>query len=342
MRNARARVALLLSGGVAASVLLQASVLDVHAATGKRRADDAVPAWLYPVAPAPASGSAPIAFDSVTPVHIPRSRVSFVESQLHNLFFAPDWIPSAHPVMPPAVAVGRRPATFACAYCHMPDGTGRPENVPLAGLPAAYIVQQVADMKSHARSIAWQGGVWVPFVSMLSVAEHATDAEVRIAAEYFSRLAPRARTRVLEARNIPKVRPVTGTYAVVRGAGTEALANRLIEAPVDFDRHEHRDPHVGYVAYVPVGSIARGRTLSQKPMNELGQVCGSCHGPALRGAGVVPPLAGLSPGYVVRQLLAFSTGARATVASAPMQKIAASMSHDDMIAVAAYVATLRP
>ena len=303
--------------------------------------DSTVPTWLFPSPPAAAPGTAPVVFDSVKPVHLPRVRVAFTESKLHSLFFAPDWDPSAHPAMPAVVAYGRQPVVYACAYCHMPDGTGRPENAPLAGLPAAYIVQQVADIKSHARSTAWTGAAWVPFVNMLRVAENATDAEVRDAAEYFARLKPRQRTRVVETRSIPRVDPVTGIYALVRGGGTEALGKRLVEVPLDIERHDHRDPYLGYVAYVPVGSIARGRALTMKPMNELKQVCGSCHGPALRGAGAIPPLAGLSPGYVVRQLLAFKTGARATPAGAPMRIVANALSLDDMIAVSSYVATLK-
>lgn len=301
--------------------------------------DSAVPTWLFPSAPLPAS---PPVFDSVKLLHLPRVRAAFAESQLHSLFFAPDWDPSAHPKMPEVVAHGRKPALFACAYCHMPDGTGRPENVQLAGLPAAYIVQQVADMKAHARVSAWHGGPWAPSDNMMKVAAAATDSEVAIAAQYFAHLKPRQRTRVIEARLIPRVQPGTGLWLIQPGSGTESLGGRLIEAPMEIDRHEMRDPYLGYVAYVPVGSLARGRVVSTTPVNEARQVCGSCHGPALRGLGVIPPLAGHSPGYLVRQLLAFKTGARATPASAPMRIVANALSLDDMIAVAAYAATLKP
>ena len=40
---------------------------------------------------------------------------------------------------------------FACGFCHRADGPGGPENANLAGQPAAYIVQQMADFKSGAR-----------------------------------------------------------------------------------------------------------------------------------------------------------------------------------------------
>lgn len=299
--------------------------------------DSGVPAWLFPRPPA----ATPPVFDTLTLLHVPHTRVTFVEARLHDLFFAPDWYPSSHPAMPDVVLHGRKPALYACGYCHQPDGSGRPENVEIAGLPAAYIVQQVADMKSHTRVSAWTGAPWTPSDNMRKVAEAATDEEVAIAAAYFASLRPRSQTRVVEAARIPRARVIVGIYARDDAGGTEPLANRVIEMPNDFQRHERRDPYVGYIAYVPVGSIARGRALTSKPMNDLGQVCGSCHGPALRGSGVIPPIAGLSPGYVVRQLLAFKAGTRATPASVPMRIVANALSLDDMIAVASYAATLK-
>ena len=47
-----------------------------------------------------------------------------------------------HPPLPNIVAHGSGDA-WACAYCHLPNGQGRPENPPLAGLPVAYIAEQV-------------------------------------------------------------------------------------------------------------------------------------------------------------------------------------------------------
>ncbi len=71
-------------------------------------------------------------------------------SQLRDLFSAPVWHPDDHPPLPPIVAHGRKPAVFACGVCHRADGPGGPENANIAGLPAAYIVQQMADYKSGA------------------------------------------------------------------------------------------------------------------------------------------------------------------------------------------------
>ena len=49
------------------------------------------------------------------------------------------------------VAHGRKPNVFACGYCHLPNGQGRPENASLAGQPAAYIIEQVNEMKEGRR-----------------------------------------------------------------------------------------------------------------------------------------------------------------------------------------------
>jgi cytochrome c553 len=110
----------------------------------------------------------------------------------------------------------------------------------------------------------------------------------------------------------------------------------------DPSRHERRDARVDYVAYVPPGSIARGMRLATIGAPPDVPPCESCHGPGLRGVALVPPLAGRSPSYMLRQLLAFQTGARSTPASAPMRAVAAKLELDDMIAAAAYAGSRQP
>ena len=43
--------------------------------------------------------------------------------------------------------------------------------------------------------------------------------------------------------------------------GTEPIGNRIIELPEDGERFEHRDPHSGFVSYVPTGTLAKGEAL---------------------------------------------------------------------------------
>ncbi|MFI4959673.1 MAG: c-type cytochrome, partial [Lysobacterales bacterium] len=72
------------------------------------------------------------------------------------------------------------------------------------------------------------------------------------------------------------------------------------------------------------------------------QACESCHGADLRGVGNIPPLAGRSPTYIVRELILFQTGGRSNTGAAPMQREALHLSLRDMIAVAAYAASREP
>lgn len=294
-----------------------------------------VPPWAFPGSP---KDSAVV--DSTRLHRVPNSGARFTLRQAVDRFAPPEWHPSRHPPMPDFVAHGRRPDLFACAYCHLPNGMGRPENVPLAGLPEGYIIAQLADFRSSARRNPLPG--WIPGNSMHTVAMSATEADVAAAARYFSGLPFTPRVRVIEAARIPRMRQAAFVYARLPGAGTEPIGSRIVEGPPDFERHELRDDAMIYVAYVPPGSIKRGRSIATKGTNGLATACVTCHGTTLVGTGLIPPLAGRYPTYLVRQLLAFKTGARSTPASQPMQPVMAGMSVGDMIAVAAYAASLAP
>ena len=56
----------------------------------------------------------------------------------------------------------------------------------------------------------------------------------------------------------------------------------------------------------------------------------------------MPPLAGRSPSYLLRQLFAFRSGARAAPADLPMGAVVVRLEVQDMIAIAAYLATREP
>lgn len=297
-----------------------------------------VPAWLFPIPPPPVAPSASAA--SETP-HAPGSSETYTRAQLTDLFAVPDWFPDAHPPMPSIVAHGRPPELYACAYCHLASGVGRPENATLAGLPAGYIVEQLESFASGLRNCAWTLTSYKPTVLMSQVARAANSAEIAQAATYFSSLRlGKPRAEVVETDRAPKTRPIAWLYATT-GDGDEALGMRIIEVPRDFGRHELRDPHAEYVAYVPPGSIERGHRLALEGTAAT-PACASCHGADLRGVGLVPPIAGRSPTYLLRQLVAFRTGARNAPAGAPMASVAAGLTLDDMISVASYAATQQP
>jgi cytochrome c553 len=124
--------------------------------------------------------------------------------------------------------------------------------------------------------------------------------------------------------------------------GTEALGKRIITLPQDPARVELRDPHSGFIAYVPPGSLKRGEELVTKGGNGKTIACDTCHGEGLKGLGDVPRLAGIHPIYIVRQLYNIQVGANSSSAAALMKRVVDKLSDDDMIAIAAYTASLQP
>jgi cytochrome c553 len=70
--------------------------------------------------------------------------------------------------------------------------------------------------------------------------------------------------------------------------------------------------------------------------------CAVCHGPDLTGMGPVPGLAGRSPSYMVRQLYDMQEGTRKGLWTSLMKPVVAKLDNDDMIAIAAYLASRKP
>jgi cytochrome c553 len=176
---------------------------------------------------------------------------------------------------------------------------------------------------------------------MAKIGARVTDAEARIAARYFAGLRPRPWIRVVESGEVPHMR-VAGWMMVPDGSTREPIGERIIEMPVDPERTELRDDASGFVAWVPPGSLRRGAQLAQTGGGGTTIPCASCHGPGLKGQGDVPPLAGRSPSYVVRQLYDIRHGQRSGPTVAPMQPVVAQLGLRDMVALAAYTASLPP
>lgn len=145
----------------------------------------------------------------------------------------------------------------------------------------------------------------------------------------------------METDRVPKTQTKGWLYSADPEGGSESIGARIIEMPVDFGRFERRDPTIRYIAYVPSGSIAMGAELA-KTWGAGKQACASCHGRDLRGVGNVPPLAGRSPTYIVRQLNDFRTGARHGSKADLMKPVVASMRNEDMIALAAFLGSRQP
>lgn len=252
----------------------------------------------------------------------------------------PDWHPQDHPAMPEVVARGRAPNVVACASCHRADGAGGPDNASLAGLPASYILLQMADYKSGARSTSVLQRE--PQATMISLSKSMTAAEVLAAAAYFSSLKPKSNIRVVETATVPKTFVTNWHLAAMTTGEKEPIGQRIIEVPEDLEQYQNRDSRARFIAYAPIGSIATGEDLVMNGGAGKTVRCERCHGEGLTGSGVVPPIAGRSPSYIVRQLYDFRSGARAGQAGQPMKEAVAKLTVEDMVAISAYLASLKP
>jgi cytochrome c553 len=294
------------------------------------------PAWAYPQAVA--DYRPPV--DDGRVRHVANSGAGWTLTQLRDLFFAPDWHPEEHLQMPQVVAHGRKPDVYACGFCHRADGAGGPENASLAGLPEGYITQQMADFKSGARRSSLPERL--PSKLMTASAKAATEEEVAKAAAYFSSVKPRKLITVIEASEVPKTYIAGWFFTPVNEQEKEPIAGRIIEMPKDVEQFESRDTHSEFIAYVPVGSIAKGEALAITGGDGKTIPCGKCHAPDLRGLGVVPSIRGRSPSYLVRQLYDMQHGARAGTGSGLMTGVVSNLSEEDFVSLAAYAATLKP
>ena len=299
--------------------------------------NQATPYWAYALNP---NSAAPPPKPDDNPRHVPNSDAVFTVTQTHDLFSPPDWHPSAHPAMPEIVAHGRKPDVYACAYCHLPNGQGRPENASLAGLPAGYIVRQMTAFKSGERKSSEPRHL--PATNMITIETKANDAEIQSAAQYFASLPPKRWIRVVETSTVPTTHVAGWMLVASTPAATEPIGQRIIEMPENLERTELRDDTSGFIAYVPPGSIQKGKHLATSGADGKTVPCAKCHGPGLRGSPDGPPIAGRSPSYLVRQLYDIRSGARSGVPLQQMQKPVKNLDLEDMIALAAYVASLKP
>src|SRR5258705_2907641 len=299
------------------------------------RAADGPPEWAYPITP-PNLKPAP---DDGVPRRVPNSSATYTLTQVRDRFIAPVWHPEDHPPLPPVVAQGRKPDVFACGFCHRADGPGGPENSALAGLPAVYIVQQMNDYKSGARKTA------VPKRNvdlMIALAKASTDEEIAAAAAYFSALKPRQHTRVVETDTVPRTFIIANHYAALPSGEKEAIGKRIVEVPEELERFVHRDARARFIAYVPVGSVGRGEALVKTGGAGKTVACVTCHGPDLKGVGLIPGIARRSTHYMVRQLYDIKHGFRAGALAVLMKDVVVKLDEEDMLAIAAYLATQPP
>jgi cytochrome c553 len=267
-------------------------------------------------------------------VRAPGSAKEYEWAKVAGTANPPDWFPDEHPPAPKAVTGGPG-IRFACGACHLMSGQGHPEAADLAGMPAEYLIRQMAYYKAGTRKDDSR---------MTPIAKATSDEDVRQAAEYFAALKPSPWVKVIETATPPKTFIATaGRHRVLHPeGGTEPIGRRILQIPEDPYRTEIRDPHSGYIAYVPPGSLAKGEALVRGGESGKTVACAVCHGEGLKGIGEVPRLAGLQPLYVARQLFDLKHGSSAGKAAELMKPVVANLTEDDIIAISSYLGSLPP
>ncbi|MGE0359505.1 MAG: cytochrome c [Vicinamibacterales bacterium] len=320
-----------------------AAVLFGAAVAVARQSAPAVPAglpdWAYTPPPPPGSPPPATALPADDPalVSIAGTTKTMTRGALRGTTEIPDWYPEDRRGPLPSVVKNGREGVRACGFCHLADGAGRPENAPVNGYQPTYFIQQMEDFRIGLRRSADPRKANTNI--MIAIAKAATPDEVKAAAEYFAAQPYPTRLKVVESRTAPKVRLQGGMHMAIpaaEGGGMVPIGDEIVEVPDDNLRAEARDTRLGWTAYVPVGTLARGKALAATHQ------CGLCHGARLEGVGPVPALAGRSPSYTMRQLFDMKSGARRGPWAALMAPIVSAMSVQELTAVSAYAASLPP
>ncbi len=310
------------------------------------------PPWAYGFKAPPPPGTTQVPPGKAGPpspnpekLGLPGTDRTFTRAEITNPFSTVDWYPGEHPAMPDIVAHGKAPDVWSCTRCHYTNGKGRPENAGIAGLPVSYFVEQLVAFREGERRSSDPRKSNTPM--MAAFAKGMTDAEIKAAAEYYGAMKWSPWIRVVETERVPQTTISAGMYLQVPGGGDEPLGERIIEVPEDADAVEiQRSPRIGFVAYAPVGSVKRGEELVTLGGGKT-VACFTCHGADLNGTtvpiiGEVPGLAGRSPSYLVRQLFDIKSGTRHSKRTESMKPVVANLTSNDMLAIAAYLASRTP
>src|SRR6266436_7313309 len=158
----------------------------------------------YPDWPWPRGVHEPAKPDDGQLFHIPGSTKSYTDTEINRSTSTVDWFPELHPAPPASVISGKQGAYTACGQCHLIDGRGKPDAADLQGLPVAYFLQQLADLKDDKR----HGSVPRATVNdMIPVAKALDDADAKLAAEYFHSVPAVRSARVVETDTVPVTHP---------------------------------------------------------------------------------------------------------------------------------------
>jgi len=290
--------------------------------------------WAYPVGPAGLKSPDP---DTVFNAKGADPSIKYTFRQITDPFGPPDWYPKEHAPLPQIVAHGEKPHVIACILCHLPNGNGHPESASISGLSEKYIIDQM-----HAFRDGDRQNIRGP--AMIEMAYAISEKDLKEAARYFAHI-PRSQQkwmRVVETSRAPANHVGAGGARFFdKGAETVPLGPDMIYEIAENDEVELRNDHVGFVDYVPMGSLAKGRVVAMGNRGQM-RTCGSCHGEDYRGHDDAPRLAGRSAYYLIRQLADMRAGHRKGPALGKMKDIVPKLSDADILNVAAYMASKEP
>lgn len=290
--------------------------------------------WAYPMQP---PDFKPLPPDSVHTAEGADPSMKLTMRQINNGFGPPDWFPREHAPMPEIVSHGEKPHVPACMLCHLPNGNGHPESASVSGLTARYIIDQMHAFKNGDRQ-----NIRAP--AMIEMAYAISEKDLKEAARYFAAI-PRSQQkwiRVVETSRAPANHVGGGGARFFdKGAETVPVPPDMIYEVAENEQVELRNQHAGFVDYVPVGSLAKGRIVAMGNKGAM-RSCGSCHGEDYRGHDDAPRLAGRGAYYLIRQLADMKAGYRKGAALGKMKDVVNKLSDADILNVAAYMASRAP
>ena len=264
---------------------------------------------------------------------LPDTDKSFTEYAIHYDYGPADWHLDDHPPMPRSSRRdGRATSSAHAASATIQTVRGKPENAPVAGLPAAYILQQLQAFRNGTRRSADPRKANTN--EMIQIARHLTEAEMKEVATYFSSIKWRPWVRVVETDMVPKSKPgMNGLFLPQPGNEMEPLGKRILEVPENPDFTERRAPLARECWRTCLLAASSAARKSRRRAAER-LACTLCHGPELQGMGPVPMIVDRQASYISRQRIDYQAGTRQ---SATMKPVVAKLNEDDIIALAAYL-----
>jgi len=286
----------------------------------------------------PSRGQAAEIVEANTLKTVSGSAKSYTQAQIDDKFSAPDWLPQQHQAMPTIVQFGKKPKVWACASCHLASGTGHPESATLAGLSSSYIQSQMKAFADDTR-LDYSG-------HMNRMAKELTEQEIIDVSDWFASLTTNKIVNVKEVSEVAQTliddtRMRLVVNQSISQSTTEDIAGRIIEIPQDRNQTQKRHPNSQFNSYVPLGSLARGKTIVETGGGKS-TPCFACHGTNLKGSSIAPSIAGNFGIYTVRQLHGFKGGSRTGAQSALMTPVVAQLTDADIVDIAAYLSSLSP